>query len=59
MRRTKVTICITEGKQKTEPKQTEKGITLAYAQHSEGIKPPHMVVESEIRNFRLQPRIRE
>jgi len=42
---------------KNKNKKTEKEIALAYAQHRERTKPPAMIVEREVRNFRLQPHI--
>jgi len=40
---------------KQKQKKTEKETALAYAQHSDRIKPPTMIVDSEIREFRFQP----
>ena len=33
-----------------------KEVALTYAQHNDRIKPPSMVVDSEIEKFRFQPR---
>jgi len=56
-KRAKVTNYYRKMETKNKNKKTEKEIALAYAQHRERTKPPAMIVEREVRNFRLQPHI--
>jgi hypothetical protein len=46
-------------KKTTQTREHRKKKTLAHAQHIEWTKPPTMVVEREIRDFRLQPQERK